>query len=68
MCITLQVSEYTDKVDILTWRNKTQRIHAQVGAGAGPRGPAYELLYRLNEDAVDVMLACMNRQLCIVFV
>lgn len=26
----LNVSEYTDKVDVLTWRQKTQRIHAQI--------------------------------------
>ena len=26
----LHVSEYTDKVDILTWRSKTSRIHAQI--------------------------------------
>ncbi len=26
----LNVSEYTDKVDILTWRSKNQRIHAQI--------------------------------------
>jgi len=27
-CLT--VSEYTDKVDILTWRSKTARVHAQI--------------------------------------
>ncbi|GIM01993.1 hypothetical protein Vretimale_6695 [Volvox reticuliferus] len=26
----LNVSEYTDKVDILTWRNKNQRVNAQI--------------------------------------
>ncbi|KAK9909370.1 hypothetical protein WJX75_001113 [Coccomyxa subellipsoidea] len=26
----LSVSSYTDKVDILSWRNKTQRVHVQV--------------------------------------
>ncbi|PNW82263.1 hypothetical protein CHLRE_06g278154v5 [Chlamydomonas reinhardtii] len=26
----LNVSEYTDKVDILSWRSKNQRIHAQI--------------------------------------
>lgn len=26
----LSVSEYTDKVDILTWRSKTARVHAQI--------------------------------------
>ncbi|KAG2500287.1 hypothetical protein HYH03_001865 [Edaphochlamys debaryana] len=26
----LNVSEYTDKVDVLTWRSKNQRIHAQI--------------------------------------
>ena len=26
---TLNVSEYTDKVDILTWKSKTGRIHEQ---------------------------------------
>eukprot|EP00798_Chlamydomonas_sp_ICE-L_P010312 gene10312-8243_t len=26
----LNVSDYTDKVDILTWRNKAQRIHTQI--------------------------------------
>ncbi|PNH09778.1 hypothetical protein TSOC_003592 [Tetrabaena socialis] len=26
----LNVSEFVDKVDILTWRNKNQRIHAQI--------------------------------------
>jgi len=26
----LSVSEYTDKVDVLSYRNKTQRIHAQL--------------------------------------
>lgn len=26
----LVVSEYTDKVDILTWRGKNERIHAQI--------------------------------------
>ncbi|KXZ52275.1 hypothetical protein GPECTOR_10g906 [Gonium pectorale] len=26
----LNVSEYTDKVDILTWRSKNQRVHAQI--------------------------------------
>ena len=26
----LNVSEYTDKVDVLTYRSKTQRIHAQL--------------------------------------
>ncbi|CAL5219476.1 g1312 [Coccomyxa viridis] len=26
----LSVSSYTDKVDILSWRNKTQRVHTQV--------------------------------------
>ena len=26
----LQVSEYTDKVDILTWKSKTGRIHEQI--------------------------------------
>ena len=27
---TLNVSEYTDKVDILTWKSKTGRIHEQI--------------------------------------
>lgn len=26
----LNVSEYTDKVDILTWKTKTQRVHTQI--------------------------------------
>ena len=31
MCeATLNVSEYTDKVDILTWKSKTGRIHEQI--------------------------------------
>lgn len=27
---TMDVSEYTDRIDILRWRNKTKRIHAQL--------------------------------------
>ena len=26
----LSVSEYTDRVDVLTWKSKTSRIHAQI--------------------------------------
>ena len=26
----MQVSEYVDKVDILTWKSKTGRIHEQI--------------------------------------
>ena len=26
----LSVSEYTDKVDILSWKRKDQRVHAQI--------------------------------------
>lgn len=26
----LSVSEYTDRVDVLTWRSKTARVHAQI--------------------------------------
>lgn len=26
----LSVSEYTDKVDVLSWKSKTSRIHAQI--------------------------------------
>jgi hypothetical protein len=29
----LDVSEYTDKVDILSWKNKTGRIHEQIRLG-----------------------------------
>lgn len=33
MQAALSVSEYTDKVDILSWKTKISRVHAQIKVG-----------------------------------
>ena len=38
----LNVSEYVDKVDVLSYRSKTQRMHAQVMATEGNESDPYE--------------------------
>lgn len=66
----LNVSEYTDKVDILSWRSKNQRIHAQIKVRFTTLTGSVASMGACSSDfkEEELMKLCLRARMCLVCV